>query len=123
MPDASSTAVTIYHNPNCGSSRNALAALRSKCVDLEVVEYLKNPPDRATLERIVAALEDPVGDLVRKDSLFAKLGLDASEYTEPEPVIELLLDHKALMQRPVIVKGGRAIIGRPTSRVKELLAD
>ena len=123
MPDVSSTAVTIYHNPNCGSSKNALAALREQGVDLEVVEYLKNPPDRATLERIVAALEDPVGDLVRKDSLFAKLGLDASEYTEPEPVIELLLDHKALMQRPVIVKGGRAIIGRPTSRVKELLAD
>jgi arsenate reductase len=123
MPDVSSTAVTIYHNPNCGSSKNALAALRSKGVDLEVVEYLKNPPDRATLERIVAALEDPVGDLVRKDSLFDKLGLDASEYTEPEPVIELLLDHKALMQRPVIVKGGRAIIGRPTSRVTELLAD
>jgi arsenate reductase len=115
--------VTIYHNPRCGSSNNALAAARQQNVDLDVVEYLKTPPDREALERIVAGLEDPVGDLVRKDSLFAELGLDEADYTEPGPVIDLLLEHKALMQRPIIVKGGRAIIGRPTSRVNELLAD
>jgi arsenate reductase len=71
----------------------------------------------------VARLEDPVADLVRKDALFAKLGLDAADYTEPAAVIDLILEHKALMQRPVIVSGGRAIIGRPTARVSELLAD
>jgi arsenate reductase len=63
-----------------------------------------------------------VADLVRKDSLFAKLGLDPGDYTEPGPVVDLLLERRALMQRPVIVKGDRAIIGRPTSRVRELLA-
>jgi arsenate reductase (glutaredoxin) len=67
-------------------------------------------------------LEDPVADLVRKDSLFAKLGLDADDYTEAGPVIDLLLEHKALMQRPLIVTADRAIIGRPTSRVRELLS-
>jgi arsenate reductase (glutaredoxin) len=70
----------------------------------------------------VAILEDPVADLVRKDAQFAKLGLDEADYTEPAPVVDLLLVHKVLMQRPVIVKGDVAIIGRPTSRVKELLA-
>ena len=84
---------------------------------------MKNPPDRETLERIVAILEDPVADLVRKDSQFQKLGLDAVDYTEPGPVVDLLVARKALMQRPVIVTADRAIIGRPTSRVRELLSD
>jgi arsenate reductase (glutaredoxin) len=91
-------------------------------VDVDIVNYQKTPPDRATLESIVAKLEDPVADLVRKDSLFEKLGLDAADYSEPGPVIELLLKHKMLMQRPVIVKGGKAIIGRPKERVRELLS-
>jgi arsenate reductase len=90
-------------------------------VDAEIVNYQKNPPDRSTLEAIVAKLEDPVADLVRKDSQFAKLGLDAADYTEPGPVVELLLKHKMLMQRPVVVKGDKAIIGRPKERVRELL--
>jgi arsenate reductase (glutaredoxin) len=115
--------VTIYHNPRCGSSNNALAAARELGVDVEVIEYLKTPPDRATLEAIVAELEDPVADLVRKDALFERLGLDPDDYTEPAPVIDLLLEHEALMQRPVLIKGGRTIIGRPTSRVRELLAE
>jgi arsenate reductase len=89
---------------------------------VEVVEYLKAKPDRETLERIVAALEDPVADLVRKDSLFAKLGLDESEYQTPEAVVELLLERPRLMQRPVVVKDGRAIVGRPKSRVAAFLA-
>jgi arsenate reductase len=83
---------------------------------------MKSPPDRETLEHIVAILEDPVADLVRKDSQFEKLGLDAADYTEPGPIVDLLVARKALMQRPVIVKGDVAIIGRPTARVRELLA-
>ena len=114
--------VTIYHNPQCGSSKNAVAAARELGVEFDVVEYLKTPPDRETLERIVAVLEDPVADLVRKDSLFAKLELDGDDYTEAGPVIDLLLERKALMQRPIIVTADRAIIGRPTSRVRELLS-
>jgi arsenate reductase len=87
-----------------------------------VVEYLKQKPDRATLERLVSILEDPVADLVRKDSLFAKLGLDEADYMTPEAVVELLLAHPRLMQRPVVVAGERAIIGRPKSRVAEFLS-
>jgi len=113
--------LTVYHNPNCNSSKASLAAASELGVDVDVVQYLKAPPDRATLESIVAKLEDPVADLVRKDALFGRLGLDAADYTEPDAVIDLLLDQPALMQRPVLVKGDRAIIGRPTSRAREFL--
>jgi arsenate reductase len=115
--------VTIYHNRNCSTSKKALAAADELGVDVDVVEYLKQRPDRATLEAIVVKLEDPVADLVRKDPLFARLGLDAADYTEPEPVIELLLEEPALMQRPVLVKGNKAIIGRPPGRVPEFLSE
>lgn len=92
-------------------------------VEVEVVEYLKQKPDRTTLERIVSILEDPVADLVRKDSVFAKLGLRAEEYAAPEQVVELLLRHPRLLQRPILVRGDRAVIGRPRARVATFLQD
>jgi arsenate reductase len=70
----------------------------------------------------VSILDDPVADLVRKDSLFAKLGLEESDYTTAEAVVDLLFQRPRLMQRPVVVRGNRAIIGRPKSRVVEFLA-
>lgn len=91
-------------------------------VEHETVLYMKEPPDRKALEHIVSILEDPVEDLVRKDSKFKKMELNPDDYVDnPEAVIDLLLNHKALMQRPVVVKGQRAIIGRPKSRIAELL--
>ena len=113
--------VTIYHNPNCGSSNNALAIADELGVEADVVLYLKQPPDTETLAWLVEHLEDPVADLVRKDSFFDKLGLDAADYVEPEPVIALLLEHPRLLQRPLIVKGDVVIIGRPKDRVRQLL--
>ncbi|MBH29532.1 MAG: arsenate reductase [Actinobacteria bacterium] len=84
---------------------------------------MKTPPDRATLEQIVSVLEDPVEDLVRKDSKFKELGLSPDDYVEnPQAVIDLLVERKALMQRPVLVKSDRAIIGRPKDRIAEFLA-
>ena len=92
-------------------------------VEHEVILYIKTPPDRATLERIVNGLEDPVEDLVRKDSKFKKLELDPADYVKnPEAVIEILLKHKQLLQRPVLVKGRKAIIGRPKDRIRGFLA-
>lgn len=101
---------------------NALGIADELGVEFDTIEYMKSPPDRKALERIVAGLVDPVADLVRKDSVFAKLGLDAADYTEPGPVIELLLAHPKLLQRPVVMKGNKAIIGRPKQRVWELLS-
>ena len=84
---------------------------------------MKTPPDRDTLEDIVSKLEDPVADLVRKDSRFKKLGLDESDYQTPESVVALLVEQKALLQRPVVVTDDKAIIGRPKDRIRDLLSD
>ena len=90
--------------------------------DAEVVLYLKTPPDAATLRDIIAKLEDPVTDLVRRDSMWHKLGLTEADARTPEQVIELLVAHKQLLQRPVLVTAKKAIIGRPKERVRELLS-
>lgn len=90
--------------------------------DYEVVLYMKTPPDREALEHIVGVLEDPVEDLVRKDSRFKKLELDEQDYvSNPQAVVDLLVDEKALLQRPLLVTEGRAIIGRPKDRVGDFL--
>lgn len=91
-------------------------------VEYEVVLYIKTPPGREELERIVTVLEDPVEDLVRKDSMFKNKQLNADDYVgNPEAVVEILLKHKQLLQRPVLVCGDKAIIGRPKQRIYELL--
>ena len=90
-------------------------------VDAEIVVYQKTPPDRATLEAIIAKLEDPVSDLVRRDAQFQKLGLTDADVADAEQVIDVLLQHKMLLQRPLVVTDDKAIIGRPKERVRELL--
>jgi arsenate reductase len=82
---------------------------------------LKNPLDRATFEKILAMLPNPPADLVRKDKNFESLGLDANRYTTKEAVIDLLLQHPVLMQRPIIIRGQKAVIARPSEKVTELL--
>jgi arsenate reductase (glutaredoxin) len=115
-------AVTVFHNPNCSTSRHALGEVEGAGVDADVVQYLKTPLDRAGLLDLMAKLEDPPADLVRKDGFFADQGLDAADYTSPEAVADLLVAHPRLMQRPVLVRGDRAIIGRPKDRVPAFLA-
>jgi arsenate reductase (glutaredoxin) len=114
--------VTVFHNPGCSKSRGALELLDQRSIDHTVVEYLVTPPSRATLEAIIAKLVDPVSDLVRTtDPRFIELGLDPGASASPEAVTELLLTHPELMQRPVVVKGDRAVIARPSDRVTEVL--
>lgn len=114
-------AVTIYHNPNCSTSKFALAEAERLGVDVDVVQYLKAPLDRPALLALLDQLEDPPADLVRKDSFFQDQGLDAADYQTPETVADLLVEHPRLMQRPVLVRNGRAIIGRPKDRVEPFL--
>jgi arsenate reductase len=100
-----------------------LAVAEEKRVSHEPVLYLKQRPDRATLRGLVSRLEDPVEDLVRKDSRFKKLGLNPSDYVgNADAVVNVLEAHPALLQRPVLVRGKRAIIGRPRERVAEFLS-
>lgn len=90
--------------------------------EVDVVRYLKEPPDRATLERIVEILEDPVEDLVRKDSVFKKLELDPDDFVgDPSAVVDILEAHPKLLQRPVLVSSDAAIIGRPGDRIGPFL--
>ncbi|MBT8044076.1 MAG: arsenate reductase [Verrucomicrobiae bacterium] len=93
-------------------------------VDHEVVLYIKTPPGREELKKIVTALEDPVEDLVRKDSMFKKKELNPDDYVgNPDAVIEILLKHKQLLQRPVLLRGKKAIIGRPKQRIIDFLSE
>ncbi|HET9611152.1 MAG TPA: ArsC/Spx/MgsR family protein [Acidimicrobiales bacterium] len=114
--------LTLLHNPKCSTSRHALDEVTAAGTDAEVVQYLKTPLDRAALLELMDKLEDPPADLVRKDGFFADLGLDADDYTTPDDVADLLVEHPRLMQRPVLVRGDRAIIGRPKDRVAAFLA-
>jgi arsenate reductase (glutaredoxin) len=115
--------IRIYHNPSCSKSRGALEILEDKGADAEVVLYLQTPPTKAELEQFLAMLDDPPADLVRKDKRFAELGLAESDYQTPEQVVAVLLEHPELMQRPVIVKGDRAVLARPSEKVLALLDD
>jgi arsenate reductase (glutaredoxin) len=114
--------VRIFHNPRCSKSRGALEILEERGVDADVVEYLKAPPARADLERILDAIPDAPGALVRHDARFDELGLDAGAYESREAVIDLLLQHPELMERPVVFVGDRAVIARPSEKVLELLS-
>lgn len=115
MPD-----VILFHNPACSTSRHALEETAG--ADVQVVQYLKRPLDRTALLDLIGKLEDPAADLVRKDGFFAEQGLIAENYVTPEAVADLLVEHPRLMQRPVLVRGDRAIIGRPKDRVAAFLA-
>jgi arsenate reductase len=109
--------LSVLHNPNCSTSRSALDEVKAAGADAEVVQYLKTPLDRSALLELLGKLEDPPADLVRKDGYFKEQGLKAEDYVTAEAVAELLAAHPRLMQRPVLIKGATAIIGRPKDRV------
>jgi arsenate reductase (glutaredoxin) len=91
-------------------------------VDADIVIYRKDPPDEATLREIIAKLEDPPTDLVRRDSLFKKLELTDADVETVDQIVQVILDNKMIMQRPLLVTADTAIIGRPKERVTELLS-
>jgi arsenate reductase (glutaredoxin) len=91
-------------------------------VDVDIVNYIKTPPDADTLRSIIAKLEDEPTALVRRDSMWKKLGLTDDDAATEDQIVELLVKHKQLLQRPVVVTADTAIIGRPKERVTELLA-
>lgn len=113
--------VTIYHNPRCSTSRAALDAAAAAGVDVDVVQYLKNPLGNAELRGLIAKLEDAPTDLVRRDAAFARLGLTDEAVATADQVVAVLTGHPELMQRPVLERSDRAIIGRPKDRVPAFL--
>jgi arsenate reductase len=114
--------VQIFHNPSCSKSRGALEILQARGVDANVVRYLDTPPDRATLERILDAIDEQPIALVRTDDAkFKAAGLTKDDVATRAQVIDVLLKHPEVMQRPVVFVGDRAVIARPSEKVLDLL--
>jgi arsenate reductase (glutaredoxin) len=114
--------VQIFHNPSCSKSRGALQILEERGVDAQVVRYLDAPPDRPTLERILDAIPDEPSALVRTgDEKFKATGLTKADVRTRDQVIDVLLKHPEVMERPVVLVGERAVIARPSEKVLDLL--
>ena len=115
------TTITIYHNPKCGTSRNTLAMIRNSGVEPEVIEYLKTPPDRATLLALIAATGEPVINAVRsKEALFTELQLDAPDVSDAQ-LIDAMLQHPILINRPIVVTPLGTRLCRPSEKVLDIL--
>lgn len=114
-------AVTIYHNPKCGTSRNTLALIRNSGIEPEVIEYLKNPPDRATLLNLIAATGQPVIHAVRsKEAVFTELQLGAPGVTDAQ-LIDAMLAHPILINRPIVITPMGTRLCRPSEQVLDIL--
>lgn len=113
--------ITIYHNPDCGTSRNVLALIRNTGEEPTVIEYLKTPPDRATLERLIAAMGVPVRDVLRqKGTPYDELGLGDPKWTDDQ-LMDCVLQHPILMNRPIVVTPLATRLCRPSEAVLEIL--
>ncbi len=115
-------ALTFFHNPRCGKSRDALALLEARGATPTVVRYLETPPDAQTLERILEALGREPRQLMRKqEAPYKTLGLDDPALTRAQ-LIRAMVEHPILIERPILLAGdGRAAVGRPPEAVLELL--
>ena len=115
------SSITIYHNPKCGPSRNTLAMIRNCGIEPDVIDYLKTPPDRDTLVALIAATGRPVIDAVRtKEALFTDLKLGAPGVTD-EQLIDAMLAHPILINRPLVVTPLGTRLCRPSEVVLDIL--
>lgn len=113
--------VTIYHNPRCATSRKTLALIRARGIEPVIVEYLKSPPDAKTLRGLLKKLRLPAEAIVRKkEKEYKKLGLDRPSVTDAA-VIRAIVRHPILLERPIVVSGSRAALGRPPENVEKIL--
>jgi arsenate reductase len=113
--------VTIYHNPRCSKSRQTLQILHDRGIEPEIVEYLKSPPDRPTLEKLLKLLKMEPRDLMRKtEPEYKDAGLD-DEALSRDQLIAAMLDHPVLIERPIVLIDGKAALGRPPERILDIL--
>ena len=113
--------ITIFHNPSCGTSRNVLALIRHAGLEPHVVEYLKTPPGKEDLRRLLAAMDMPVRALLReKGTPYAELGLADDHWTD-EQLLDFIVQHPILMNRPVVVTPLGTRLCRPSEAVLEIL--
>lgn len=115
--------VTIYHNPRCSKSRATLALLEENEVDPEIVYYLDNPPNPEELKSLLNKLDMKLRDLLRRNEPeYEELGLD-DETLDESIVLDLVCKHPKLIERPIVVKGDRAVLGRPPENALQLIED
>jgi len=113
--------VTIYHNPNCGTSRNVLGLIRNTGEEPEVIEYLKAPPTRETLVDLIERMAIPVRDLLRrKGTPYDELGLDDPKWSDEE-LIDRMMEHPILINRPIVVTPIGVKLCRPSETVLDIL--
>lgn len=113
--------VTIYHNPRCSKSRQTLQLLKDKGIEPEIVEYLKTPPDAATLDRFLTKLGMEPRELMRrKEAPYKELNL-ADESLDRAALIKAMVENPILIERPIVVSDGKVALGRPPESVLEIL--
>lgn len=111
--------VTIYHNPKCGTSRNVLGLIRNAGIEPEIIEYLKTPPTREKLQELIAQMAVPVSDVVRqKEAIYQELGLGA---LGDEALLDAMLAHPVLINRPIVVTPLATRLCRPSEAVLDIL--
>ncbi len=115
--------ITIYHNPDCGTSRNALALIRSSGTEPRVIEYLKTPPGREKLVELIAAMGVPVREVLRrKGTPYDELDLDNSKWTDDQ-LLDFMVAHPILMNRPIVVTPLGTKLCRPSETVLDILPE
>jgi arsenate reductase len=113
--------VTIYHNPDCGTSRNTLAMIRASGEEPIVIEYLTNPPSRERLKQLIKAMGISVRDLLReKGTPYAELGLSDPKWTD-EQLLDFMMSHPILINRPIVETPKGTTLCRPSEKVLDLL--
>jgi arsenate reductase (glutaredoxin) len=121
MSESSSVPVTIYHNPACGTSRNVLGLIRNAGIEPTIIEYLNQPPDRATLEALMARMGARPQELLReKGTPYAELGLGTRHFTDAQ-LIDQMLAHPILINRPIVVTPWGVKLCRPSEVVLDIL--
>lgn len=111
----------IWHNPRCSKSRQTLAILTERGLEPTIIEYLKDPPTAARLEWVLEQLGERPRDLMRKkEALYKELGLRDSDHTDDE-LVAIMVEHPKLIERPVVIHGDRAAVGRPPEAIEAIL--
>jgi len=113
--------VTIYHNPRCKKSKETLSLLEEKGIEPEIVENLKNPPDKETLRNILQKLNKKPEDIIRKQEKVFKDNYKGKDLSEDE-WLTVLTENPKLIERPIVLKGEKAALGRPPENVLEILS-
>ncbi len=116
------SSITIYHNPRCSKSRQTLALIEERGIEPEIVLYLESTPDKAALAGIIKKLGITPRELLRKGEAEYKEMKLADESLSDEALIDAMISAPKLIERPIVVKGNRAVLGRPPENVLDLLA-